>query len=119
MKKKVAKWFAGLTAMLVTLLIVGYFVGHFILTVVWNMVYTSENVFTVNGKDRSGDYEIYTDHGTFRNEDSLLFLKFDSSDVQSDLIIGKKYNCSTQGFRVVWYRTRYMKNILSCTEVKS
>ena len=118
MKSKITKIIAALIALVVTVLCVGYFLGHFLLSVTWNMVYTGENIFTVNGKDRSGDYEIYTDHGTFRNEDSLIFLKFDSSDVQSDLVIGKKYNCSTQGFRIVWYRTRYMKNILSCNEIK-
>jgi len=65
-----------------------------------------EVTVTVEEKERvceSGNggckYLIFTDQGTFQNSDSLLEGKFDSSDVYSDLKVGKTYVVKVAGFR--------------------
>lgn len=88
-----------------------------IMSSAWTVAYTDAVNVTVTGKERgSGEYEIYTDRGVFLNQDSFLFLKFNSADIQAELKEGGKYVCSAQGFRLNWYNKRYIKNLLTCTE---
>jgi hypothetical protein len=97
------------------LLSVLYFFLGAIMSAAWTVTYTESVEFTVSGKERgSGDYEIYTDKGVFLNQDSMMFLKFNSADIQAELKEGSKYVCSAQGFRLNWYNKRYIKNLLSC-----
>ena len=71
---------------------------------------------TILGKERIVDggeskYLVFTDKETFANEDALLALKFNSSDVYGKLQTGKICAFTVTGFRVPlfsWYR-----NILS------
>ena len=98
------------------LLSVLYFFLGAIMSAAWTVTYTESVEFTVSGKERgSGDYEIYTDKGVFLNQDSMMFLKFNSADIQAEMKEGSKYVCSAQGFRLNWYNKRYIKNLLSCT----
>ena len=98
------------------LLSILYFFLGAIMSAAWTVSYTESVEFTVSGKERgSGDYEIYTDKGVFLNQDSMMFLKFNSADIQAELKEGSKYVCSAQGFRLNWYNKRYIKNLLSCT----
>lgn len=50
--------------------------------------------------DDSDVYLIYTDVGTFKNTDELLFGKFNSSDIYGQIIIGNKYELTTVGLRI-------------------
>lgn len=66
-----------------------------------------ERITTGSGDVISSKYLIYTDSETFQNTDSLLFLKFGSSDVYRDLEVGKSYELKVNWFRVPvlsWYR---------------
>lgn len=60
-------------------------------------------------------YLIWTEEGeVFENTDQLMVGKFNSSDIQGQLKVGKKYHCSTIGIRnqfFSWYR-----NIYDCVE---
>ncbi|UDF02521.1 DUF1523 family protein [Asticcacaulis sp. AND118] len=49
------------------------------------------------GKDR---YLVFTTSGTYRNTDSLHYLKFDSSDLQGQLNKPGRYRINYYGFRV-------------------
>lgn len=77
--------------------------------------------FTVNHKERTGGdngkYLVFTDEeGVFENKDSVLFLKFDSSDVFNQLKEGGEYSCDVYGWRFglfSWY-----PNIKSCETLK-
>lgn len=74
--------------------------------------------------DRSGNgdgnckstYMVYTDHGTFKDTDNILFLKTRSSDLYGELEKGHSYRCEVNGFRVPW--TSSYKNLLSCEKVR-
>lgn len=62
----------------------------------------SKNKFVVKvtGKERvDGQYLIYTNEGTFKIEDSLIFGRFNSSDVYGMLKVGKYYRIKTFGIR--------------------
>lgn len=61
--------------------------------------------FTVNDKavtvsDKTSTYLIYTDNGVFKDEDSLWYWKWNSSDVYNVLERGKSYRADVYGFRV-------------------
>ena len=78
-------------------------------------VYTTENaslkapqsdnskrifIVKVTGKERvDGQYLVYTDEETFKIEDSLIFGRFDSSDVYGMLKKGKRYRIKVFGIR--------------------
>lgn len=51
-------------------------------------------------KDGDCKYLIYTTSGVFQNTDSLLNMKFDSSDVYGALKVGKTYDVETTGLRI-------------------
>lgn len=65
-------------------------------------------VVVVNEKERVCDgsssgttckYLIYTDKGVFENTDTIWYMKFDSSDVYNDMVVGEKYVAKVNGFR--------------------
>ena len=83
--------------------------------VVWSAAYRSterEVVTVVIGKERictstgSGDtrvscyYAIYTDDGTFKLTDSLVYGRFRSSDIYGALREGERYRFDVAGFRL-------------------
>lgn len=45
-------------------------------------------------------YLVFGDNETFENTDSLLRMKFNSSDLQGSLKIGETYRCDAYGWRV-------------------
>ena len=74
--------------------------------------------FTVKNKERvtqgqSSKYLVYTDKGVYENTDSLLNMKFNSSDVYNNLDVGKSYKCDVYGWRVP-FMSMY-QNIVRCT----
>jgi len=63
---------------------------------------------TVTEKERvDGTYLVFTDLETLKNEDDLLFFKFNSSDLYGSLKEGQTYDFRVAGWRVPllsWYR---------------
>lgn len=51
----------------------------------------------------------------YQNTDSIMYLKFDSSDMYAELEVGKTYDCKTWGWRVPFFSS--YKNLINCTEV--
>jgi hypothetical protein len=82
-------------------------------------------VITINDKERitqsagegvSSKYIVYTEEGeVFENTDSMLFGKFNSSDVYGKLRKGKRYRVSVAGWRVHWMSS--YRNIISPTHL--
>lgn len=70
--------------------------------------------------DRSHDgdckdtYLIFTDKGTFKDEDALVFFKFNSSDVYGQLEKGRSYTCKVFGWRMPLFSS--YRNIISCKD---
>lgn len=61
----------------------------------------------VKNSNEDSKYIIFTDGEVFENSDNLIFTKFNSSDIQSQLEVGKSYNVHVSGIRVPflsWYR---------------
>lgn len=61
-------------------------------------------------------YLVFTDKGVFQNSDSVVFWKFDSSDIHGKLKPGHTYQATVVGWRVrslSWY-----PNIITIKEVK-
>ena len=61
----------------------------------------------VKNSNKDSKYIIFTDGEVFENSDNLIFTKFYSSDIQSQLEVGKSYNVHVSGIRVPflsWYR---------------
>lgn len=72
---------------------------------------------TVTDKERvttkeDSYYLVFSDGETFKNEDSLIQLKFSSSDLQGKLKRGKAYTCKVNWFRVP-VLSMY-RNIINC-----
>lgn len=79
------------------------------------------HTFTVTDKERvTGDdskYLVFTNGEVLCVDDTLVFMRFDSSDLYGSLKIGKTYRGDVVGWRVPflsWYR-----NILTAREVKT
>ncbi len=90
-------------------------IGLILLTPILAYKSVSEETIKIDDKERIQDgqssyYLIFTDKGVFKNTDSLLFFKFDSSDIYNELKIGNTYKV-----KINWYRIRFLnmyKNIL-------
>jgi hypothetical protein len=58
-------------------------------------------------------YLIYTNKGVFKNEDSFIHFKFNSSDYQNELRIGEKYD-----IKVNWFRFSFFSMYENVLEIK-
>jgi hypothetical protein len=66
----------------------------------------SERVTTGSGDSTSSKYLVFTDKGVFKNTDSLIEGKWNSSDVYGQIREGECYRLETYGWRVQflsWY----------------
>lgn len=95
------------------------FIGLLLFLIGTSISYTSVEYSTINvtGKERVNSeddsyYLIFTSDGVYKNEDSLIHMKFDSSDLYGKLKVGDTYKCKTNWFRVN-FLSMY-KNIISC-----
>jgi len=75
----------------------------------------------VKRKDKDDKYLVFTklNDGSvrvFENTDSLLEFKWNSSDVQGQLEVGKNYNISAYGWRIPFFSC--YENITEVAEVK-
>tara|TARA_Y100000310_G_C20701093_1_gene829949 strand:+ start:21 stop:356 length:336 start_codon:yes stop_codon:yes gene_type:complete len=64
-----------------------------------------EETITVNkteriNKDGESYYLVFAEEGTYKNVDSWLFWKFNSSDVQGQLETGNTYKVKVAGWRI-------------------
>lgn len=59
-----------------------------------------ERIVESAGETTTSKYLVFTDSETFENTDSLLRLKFNSSDVQGQLQEGKTYEAEVYGWRI-------------------
>jgi hypothetical protein len=60
-----------------------------------------ERTTSVSGESTISRYLIFSEEGeVFENTDSVLYLKFDSSDVQGHLKRGQKYEVKVAGWRI-------------------
>lgn len=74
-----------------------------------------ERITTGSGEDISHKYLIFTEEKTFENTDALFHFKFNSSDIQGRMKIGKTYKVKTYGWRIPFFST--YENILSVSEL--
>jgi len=101
-------------------------IGVFILILIYSIVFcpiasrTSSGYMTITINDKSintqgGEgYLVFTDKGVFANRDSVMWWKWNTSDIQNQLEIGETYEVHYHWFRVPlfsWY-----KNILTAKE---
>ena len=59
-----------------------------------------ERITTGSGKTISSKFLIYTENEVFENTDNILFLKWNSSDVENKLERGKTFKVKVAGWRV-------------------
>jgi hypothetical protein len=76
-----------------------------------------ERATTGNGKYIQSMYLVYTDGEVFKNTDSVLVLKFNSSDVQNQLKEGETYKVQVAGWRIL-FLSMY-RNILSIENIQA
>jgi hypothetical protein len=71
---------------------------------------------TVKQYDHKSKYIVFTSDGVFENTDSWYYLKFNSSDIQGQLMQGGTFNVSYYGWRVPFF-SQY-PNITDVTRIK-
>lgn len=91
-------------------LIITLAVTILVLLIVFSVAYVGSAQTTgicVNDKERivertgtSSKYLVFAENEVFENTDTILFMKFSSSDVQNSLEVGKCYNVKVVGWRV-------------------
>ena len=59
-----------------------------------------ERIVTGSGDTSSSKYLVFTETEVLQNSDSLLFLKFSSSDIQGSLKEGSTYQAKVAGWRI-------------------
>lgn len=89
-------------------IIIVFFAMILILTTIGTITYrnTIETVeIVVIEKERvisndTSKYLIFTEDEVFENTDTILFLKFNSSDIYRKLEVGKSYSVTVVGYRI-------------------
>lgn len=79
---------------------VGTFVHYSTMEDVSFTVKKTERVITGSGNSTSSKYLVYTDNEVFENTDTLLSMKFNSSDIYANMDNGIECDATVNGFRV-------------------
>jgi hypothetical protein len=66
-------------------------------------VVDKQRISTGSGTPLQHRYLVFTNAETLENPDSLLYAKFNSSDVQGQLRIGKRYEFDVYGWRLPFF----------------
>lgn len=66
-------------------------------------VLDKERISKGSGDSQEHYWLIYTENETFQNKDSLLFLKFNSADIQGHLQRGQTYRLKVVGWRIPFF----------------
>lgn len=82
---------------LIAVLVLGYFTTNWWTHSTEQVTVTGTSV-KVYGHDSK--YLVFTSDGVFENTDTWFYLKFNSSDIQGQLMQGGTFNISYYGFRV-------------------
>ncbi len=103
-KQRQEKWVVGIFwvtgACVIAILIFGFYKAYFETeTMVDVTVQKTERVSYGSGDNIQHMYLVYTDHGTFKCTDSLVYGKFNSSDVYGSLQQGHRYRMRVVGWR--------------------
>jgi hypothetical protein len=111
----------GFSGLLVTVIFVAVMVSFGAIHLTTEYLKESEIVITVKDKERvvyskSSQYLIWTENEVFRNTDTLMKWKFNSSDLQGKLEKGKTYRCKVYGWRINIF-SKY-RNLISCEEAE-
>lgn len=62
------------------------------------------------------EYRVYTDQGTFKVTDTLIYGRFSSADAYGKLQRNKIYTCKVAGWRFGLFS--WFPNLINCTEAK-
>ena len=62
-----------------------------------------ERITTGNAQNLESKFLVYTTTEVFENTDSLLYFKFNSSDFQNNLEVGKTYKVRVAGWRIPFF----------------
>jgi len=68
------------------------------------------------GSEGQSKYLVFTNSGVFENTDTFAYLKFNSSDIQGQLMQGGTFDISYYGFRIPFLS--HYPNITSAMRVK-
>jgi hypothetical protein len=74
-------------------------------------VQDKERITTGSGKNISSKFIVYTDGEVFENTDTILFSKWNSTDIQGYLKGGESYTVKVVGWRIPFLST--YRNIIS------
>jgi hypothetical protein len=64
------------------------------------VVESKERMTTGTGENRRSFWIVFTDQEVFANKDNIWFAKFNSSDIQRQLVDGQACQVKVNGFRV-------------------
>lgn len=78
------------------------------------IVTDKERITTGSGENISSKFLVYTDGEVFENTDNILFLKFNSADIQNQLKVDNYYTVKVNGFRIPAVSS--FRNILEIVE---
>ena len=95
-----------------------YLLGIFLILIAYPVMYynsVEEVTVTINLKERVNKnddsyYLVFAENETFKNTDSFMFLKFNSSDLQGQLRLDSTYKLKVVGWRIK-FLSKY-RNIL-------
>jgi len=88
---------------------------------VWPHFIRNEQTVTVNKTEQRCEaqktckYLVFTDKGVYKNTDTWLEFKWNSSDMYGDLVAGKSYTIKSYGLR--WSFFSWYPNIVKATPV--
>jgi len=103
----------GVVLVLVSIPVVPHFINREFITI---KVVGKERVVVVDDGQSSSKYLVFTENETFKNTDSLLELKFSSSDIQGKLRKENIYTVKVYGIRIPFFSM--YRNILSIKKGK-
>ena len=97
----------GFVGAFIVLLVVLFVMACIIVPIVLSYKSVTEVTITIVDKERITDgrdsyYLVFTENEVFKNSDSTLHWKFDSSDVYNKLKVGETYTV-----KVNWYRVPF------------
>lgn len=98
MSDRMFRWVAGICLAVVVLLVVGGWSAYFGTTHDVTVRVNKTGQTCTSGSSCTN--LVYTDHGTFKNSDSLIAGKFNSSDVTGELCPGGVYKIKVRGWRI-------------------
>lgn len=107
----------GFSGLLVIVIFVAVIVSFGVIHLTTEYLKESEIEITVKDKERvvyskSSQYLVWTENEVFRNTDTLMKWKFNSSDLQGKLEKGKTYHCKVYGWRINFIST--YRNLINC-----